>query len=350
MRANHAPQASYEEKLDSIRREAARWAELETSGRLGHDDRAEFQGWLAASPAHELEFEMMRHLLESEELCAALSVEAETHLHAGRRRGRRRPFLALPLSWPILASLGAAAIVMLAAVPVALNVLDRPTAPSSSSAPAASVTAHYETANGEYFSTRLEDGTQLELNGGTRVDIRLTERGRYVTLLSGDVSFDIAKDPTRPFRVQTEHGQVTAVGTAFTVSHFDHRTAIAVTEGRIRVDTTAGLQMPTYYNAGKRVSVDASGELDVSDFIPDDGMDWQTGWVDTPSITVGDLAALVERRTGVDIVVDDEAAALEVSGRFRIDEPATVFRRVGLIHHVAIRQTQDRIDVTAAGD
>ena len=348
MSASNATQASYEDKLGTIRREAARWAELETSGRLGHDDREEFQSWLAASPAHELEFELMRHLLESEELSTALSVDADGVERAGRRHGLRVPGLPKALPWRFAIGMGVAASLLAVAVPVVLSGLSSREIPVPAAIQTTSLIDQYETAKGEYFSTRLDDGTQLELNGGTQVEVSFTEKSRHVTLNAGDVAFDIAKDASRPFSVETVHGRVTAVGTAFTVSRFEGRTAIAVTEGRIRVDTKAGLQMPTYYDAGKRVSMDASGDLVVSDFVPDDGMDWQTGWVDTPGITVEDLAALVERRTGMVVVVEADAAVLEVSGRFRIDEPAAVFRRVGLIHNVAIRQTQDRIEVLSA--
>ena len=93
-----------------------------------------------------------------------------------------------------------------------------------------------QTAIGEQRIERLEDGTLLTLN--TDSELRVDYRGdnRIVRLSRGEVNFDVAKNPHRPFVVYAGDGLVWAVGTAFNVRLLDERGVdLTVTEGRVKV-------------------------------------------------------------------------------------------------------------------
>ncbi len=88
---------------------------------------------------------------------------------------------------------------------------------------------------GEQRFVKLVDGSTLELNSGSRVQIRFSHAQRDVDLIEGQALFHVAKDSTRPFIVHSDTTQVRAVGTQFDVYRKSSGTVITVVEGRVAV-------------------------------------------------------------------------------------------------------------------
>lgn len=87
---------------------------------------------------------------------------------------------------------------------------------------------------GEYQLT-LSDGTQVWLNSETelRFPVRFAGNERKV-YLKGEAYFDVKKDSLKPFRVQTELGNIEVLGTAFNVSVYsDNEIAATLESGAI---------------------------------------------------------------------------------------------------------------------
>lgn len=80
----------------------------------------------------------------------------------------------------------------------------------------------------------LSDGSQLDLNQGSEVEVNYTRGKRLVKLLAGEVYFKVAKNPDRPFVVEVNGTEVSALGTAFNIRYKDEAVEVVVTEGRIR--------------------------------------------------------------------------------------------------------------------
>jgi transmembrane sensor len=95
--------------------------------------------------------------------------------------------------------------------------------------------ANYATEIGEQRSITLEDGSSVELNSRSRIQVRFTKTQRSVDLLEGQALFTVAKNPARPFIVATGDGQVRAVGTQFDVYRKHSGTVVTVVEGRVAV-------------------------------------------------------------------------------------------------------------------
>jgi transmembrane sensor len=93
----------------------------------------------------------------------------------------------------------------------------------------------YATAIGEQRSIVLEDGSSVELNSHSRVQVRFTSHQRFVDLIEGQAMFTVAKNPARPFIVATGDTQVRAVGTRFDVYRKRTGTVVTVVEGRVAV-------------------------------------------------------------------------------------------------------------------
>lgn len=92
------------------------------------------------------------------------------------------------------------------------------------------------TGPGEWHVARLADGTVLHAGPRTRASVDISDRERVVRLDRGEVMVNVAKDPSRPFFVQTPTVSARAVGTAFAVQRMDpSHVSITVREGVVGV-------------------------------------------------------------------------------------------------------------------
>ncbi len=88
---------------------------------------------------------------------------------------------------------------------------------------------------GEQGSFTLPDGSVVNMNTDTHIEVDFSESRRAITLLKGEASFDVRKNPERPFVVYAGGGLVWAVGTAFNVRYLGDSVDVLVTEGRVKV-------------------------------------------------------------------------------------------------------------------
>ena len=89
---------------------------------------------------------------------------------------------------------------------------------------------------GEQNSFTMSDGTHIQLNTNSIVEIAYTSEFRQLTLVQGEARFDVAKDKSRPFTVISGEKSFTALGTIFNVQKSDdQRMELMVTEGRVLI-------------------------------------------------------------------------------------------------------------------
>ncbi len=95
---------------------------------------------------------------------------------------------------------------------------------------------YYQTTVGEQLKVTLSDGSKLTLNTSAAVQVLYTNKGRLVQLEHGEVFFDIATVPGRPFDVRTQKGMVRVLGTQFSVYDTGDNTLVTVLEGKVGLD------------------------------------------------------------------------------------------------------------------
>jgi transmembrane sensor len=106
--------------------------------------------------------------------------------------------------------------------------------------PISSWTAGYQTATGELREITLADGSQLILNTRSAVNVVFDETQRLIELLEGEIQIATANDELgRPFLVKTEHGQIHALGTVFTVRLSSEFSQVAVQQDAVEIHTAA---------------------------------------------------------------------------------------------------------------
>lgn len=97
---------------------------------------------------------------------------------------------------------------------------------------------HYQTAIGETREIILKDGSKVWLNTNSELTVLFTEKLRQINLVNGEVFIKTAKDMIsthRPFNVMTKNGELTALGTEFTVRQSTQLTELTVYKGAVRI-------------------------------------------------------------------------------------------------------------------
>jgi transmembrane sensor len=234
---------------------------------------------------------------------------------------------------PILA---AAALALLTSITGLFLLFDRDSARS------------YSTGIGEQRTIQLTDGSTVELNSRSRVEVRLTDHRRDVALIEGQALFRVAKDKARPFVVQTGGTRVRAVGTEFDVYRKQAATVVTVVEGR--VETYPGLD-----GAGAAAIVLSAGEQlmvlphTVTKPTRADTVA-ATAWVqkrlifeETPLSEVAEEFNRYNRRPLA--IEDPELQTLKISGVYSSTDPVSLINFLRNQSSMRVIETEDQVRV-----
>jgi transmembrane sensor len=85
----------------------------------------------------------------------------------------------------------------------------------------------------------LEDGSTVKLKEGAEVTVHFSVSERRVRLEKGEAFFIVAKDPRRPFVVEVQGVDVSAIGTAFNVRLGVESVEVLVAEGIVQVASSS---------------------------------------------------------------------------------------------------------------
>ena len=285
--------------------EAIAWATRLDGGNLTPAELAELNAWLACNPArqwrlaHYQQFYAQLHgTLPAMAAAGALPLD-ETPVAPRRLRNWGRP-----------ASCVAAA----AAVAVgAILWFQRPVSIATAIAQRQSIT--------------LADGTRTDLNARTILTVDLRRHSRHVRLEQGEAVFNVAKDPARPFFVETASGTVRVTGTVFDVrAARSGSLEVTVLEGHVLVQPIDAngreVAAPPALLAGDRLSFDpATGAVQV-DRPPavEDYLAWREGRVIFAGTPLREALERFADYHGRTITVAPEAANLALGGRYTLDD------------------------------
>ncbi|WP_223755653.1 FecR domain-containing protein [Myxococcus sp. RHSTA-1-4] len=103
---------------------------------------------------------------------------------------------------------------------------------------------------------RLPDASRVRLSAGSEVELSRAEaRDVHLTVRQGRLSVQASHAERRGFLVEAAGLRVSVVGTVFTVERTERGAAVAVAEGRVRVEVEG--QPARLVSAGERVELDA---------------------------------------------------------------------------------------------
>jgi len=240
-------------------------------------DWAQFEQWLAADPAHG---DAYWPLAECDRKAAAMLMAqpAATVTDMAPYRARRwRP------------AVGWAAAASLVAVVGGYALWPKPSGEMIVETPAG-VTRVLE----------LADGTEVALNGGTRI---MVDRGdpRNVRLERGQASFEVRHDTGNPFTVAVGTARITDIGTRFDIVHDAGQTRLAVAEGAVRFERDGRSQT---LSPGQTLRAsDGNAAIALGEVDPTAVSGWRTHRLVYDRAPLSLVAADLARNTGLAISV-----------------------------------------------
>lgn len=159
----------------------------------------------------------------------------------------------------------------------------------------------FATGPAEAATVTLRDGTVVRLGPQSRLRLK-AGHGRDVALW-GRAFFSVARDPERPFRIETAAGSVEVLGTRFEIESRDDDLRVAVVEGRVAVSARG---YKTEVPAGEMRRV-VSGVTLPAVAIPDVRTigDWVGDFLAFRDTPLRDAATEIELRYGVQIDITE---------------------------------------------
>ncbi|NMY28441.1 DUF4880 domain-containing protein [Pseudomonas sp. WS 5021] len=219
MRARHdAPIAQ------AVVEQASEWLMLQWGGEFDGAQRQAFAHWQAADPEHRRAWQRLQQLQQT--LGGVPADSARAVLRDAPDPQRRA---ALKLLGLLLVAGGSGYLVQ-------------------GSQPWQAAFAEHRTATGEIRHLTLSDGTHLDLNSDSAIDLRFSATERRIRLIRGEILLTSGHDPSRPLIVETAAGDIQALGTRFAVRELDDGSRVDLYEGRLQVRPVEGV--PVLMNAG----------------------------------------------------------------------------------------------------
>lgn len=184
----------------------------------------------------------------------------------------------------------------------------------------------YSTLKGERRTIALPDGSTLNLNTASQVEVAFDKGHRLIRLVEGEALFDVAHDPSRPFIVAVKSTRFRAVGTAFNVRMRRDIVELTVTEGivAVRNDDPDGDQAEAAEITAGRGAVVRSGTIAVTPLdseLVNQRVAWRDGVIALDGNTIEQAVDEFNRYRDHPMVIGDpRIASLRVGGRFEVRE------------------------------
>ncbi|MHC6225922.1 FecR domain-containing protein [Pseudomonas sp. X10] len=271
-----------------LAREAAQWLALQDAGRFSAAQEAELQRWRARSAAHEALWQKAEALRQRfAQVPAPLALASLDRPDQGRRKLLNQA-LALgalaPLAWLGYRQL-----------------------------PVDSWRADLRTATGERRGLELPDGSRLQLNTASAVNLDFSAGQRKLQLLEGEIALDSVSE----LQVQTRQGTLLASRSSFCVRQYPDHCQVLVSSGEVRLQPRQGSAMLLL--PGQRARLDSGGVSAVQAFdaqLPG----WQQGLLIVDNQPLGDVLRELDRyRPGL-LRWDPALERLAVTGTFHLDD------------------------------
>ncbi|MGJ7606231.1 FecR family protein [Variovorax sp. LT1R20] len=188
----------------------------------------------------------------------------------------------------------------------------------------------YATAVGERRRVTLADGTELNLNTGSEVQVIFSPLRRLIVLRRGELFVRTGGDGgamfgKRAFWVHAPQARFEALGTRFGVRQQDGETRLSLTEGRVAIHAGDAPQVVAQAGDGYLIRGDATAPQRIVDrsFEADA---WTDGTIVARQMRLDAFVAELARYRDAPLRCNEDVAALRVSGVFQLGGPDPVGR------------------------
>ncbi|TMU66089.1 FecR family protein [Pseudomonas fluorescens] len=181
--------------------------------------------------------------------------------------------------------------------------------------------ADYATATGERRGFQLPDGTRIELNTASAVDLDYTAQQRLIKLTRGEIivtcgGADQGAASERPLRVQSHHGIYEPQDARFILRQDSDCTRLSVTSGQVAIHS-GGTSLRVF--AGQSYLIDHHQVRPAPPLAMDAGA-WVDGLIVTRNMRLSDFLSEVSRYRQGFLSCASDVSELRLSGVFRLED------------------------------
>lgn len=327
----------------SLAAEAASWiAQLET-GDMSKEDVQALREWVSRSPRHYEELLRMGRISQEANVLSGLInpindvLQDQRAVLSNKRRGSAKI-----RGIGAFAAVAMAFIVVIGVSRIGNTVDERPFV--------------ITTEVGGLVERTLKDGTIVQLNTDSQIEVAYDQTARRVRLIKGEAFFDVVHDEKRPFIVSADDRFVRAVGTAFSVRLTEGDLSVVVSDGRVAisplerladvllgpdeydsdsVDQAQEEELPILLDAGQKLTLlNEKPPEPIASYTPAEirrELSWKSGLLDFTSRPLEEVVYEVNRYTDINIeIADPDVRAIEFGGLFRTGETEQLFEALEL--------------------
>lgn len=192
----------------------------------------------------------------------------------------------------------------------------------------------------------LADGSSVTLDKGGKISAALEKGSRRITLESGEATFHVAKDRTRPFIVQSGDVYAQATGTVYTVHRLSTAGGeVSVTEGSVLVWARGRRAQAVLLHAGQTLALNPTTLPPLTQQAANAHSPAPDGnQFSFDNIPIAAAAARFNRVNRTQLIITDPVIGrLPIIGLFDADDPEQFARAVSMVAHARMVQDGNRI-------
>ena len=200
---------------------------------------------------------------------------------------------------------------------------------------------------GEKRTIRLDDGTKVVLNSGSKISYpaQFAEGKREVTL-KGEAFFEVARDTTKPFMVQTGDVVTTVLGTSFNVRAYqdEREISVAVASGKVKVQRK---EEELLLSPGKSATYPGSEQkLFMQDFDANEVLSWKEETLYFKDASFKEFKTALERWYGVEISTKGgKELDWQISGTFKRQSLNSVLLTIGHVKDFSYTINGNQVEI-----
>ena len=208
--------------------------------------------------------------------------------------------------------------------------------------PAGNLTNTISTPRGGQYQVNLPDGTRVWLNAASslKFPLRFTGLKERKVELKGEAYFEVEKDASRPFIVQSDQQTVQVIGTHFNINSYgdELNTKTTLLEGAVKVTALKGPEeVQAFLKPGQQARVSSSSKLiDVKRVDPMTEIAWKNGQFFFENESIENIMKQISRWYDVEVVYEDDVTGKTVWGSVtrytNVSKVLSILELTGEIH------------------
>lgn len=203
---------------------------------------------------------------------------------------------------------------------------------------------------GQQTHTMLSDGTLVWLNSGSVIEVVSLAGDQRRVRLTGEAYLNVAKDPTKPFIVETDNVNITVLGTEFNVNSYGTTQSVMLVNGKVNVtDKKEGGSYELF--PGELFEIDVlTGEKSIKNVDAENFISWTNGYLKFESLPMKQVLTQLQSFYGIKMVIGGGVNdSLLISGKLELrkgmDKALESLCLISSLDYIWL--TEDSISITA---